>query len=33
MRIYPGLGHTVNADELDAVQRMLDRVARPVDAG
>lgn len=33
MRIYPGLGHTVNSDELDAVQRMLDRVARPVDAG
>jgi predicted esterase len=32
LRIYPGLGHNVNADELDAVQRMLDRIARPVDA-
>jgi predicted esterase len=32
LRIYPGLGHTVNADELDAVQRMLDRIGRPVDA-
>ncbi|NNF58348.1 MAG: phospholipase [Rhodothermaceae bacterium] len=24
-RIYPGLGHTVNADELDAFRAMLDR--------
>ena len=23
MRLYPGMGHTVNADELDAVRSML----------
>ncbi len=26
-RIYPGMGHTVNEDEVDAVAAMLDRVA------
>jgi predicted esterase len=26
-RIYPGLGHTVNQDEIHHVQRMIDRVA------
>lgn len=26
VRIYPGMGHLVNADELDAVQRMLTRL-------
>ena len=26
MRIYPGMGHTVNEDELEAVQGILDRV-------
>jgi predicted esterase len=25
LRIYPGLGHTINRDELDHVQRMIDR--------
>jgi predicted esterase len=27
-RIYPGLGHTINQDELDAVREMLDAVVR-----
>ncbi|MDX1664787.1 MAG: dienelactone hydrolase family protein [Candidatus Promineifilaceae bacterium] len=26
-RIYPGMGHTVNADELEAVRQMMDRLA------
>lgn len=26
-RIYPGMGHTINADELSAVQSLLDRLA------
>lgn len=26
MRIYPGMGHTVNEDELEAVQAILDRI-------
>ena len=26
-RIYPGMGHTVNQDEIDAVQRLLDAIA------
>jgi predicted esterase len=26
VEIYPGLGHTVNRDELDRVQRILDRI-------
>ncbi len=26
LRIYPGMGHTVNQDELDAVQHLLDAV-------
>ena len=26
LQIYRGMGHTVNRDELDRVQRMLDRV-------
>src|SRR4051812_21336950 len=26
-RIYPGMGHTINADELAAVQSLLDRLA------
>jgi predicted esterase len=29
MRIYPGLGHTVNRDELDRVQRIVDGMAGP----
>lgn len=28
-RIYPGMGHTVNQDEIDAVQRLLDRIEAP----
>jgi predicted esterase len=28
-RIYPGLGHTVNRDELDRVRRMMDALAPP----
>jgi predicted esterase len=28
-RIYPGLGHTVNRDELDRVRRMMDALAFP----
>lgn len=27
MRLYPGMGHTVNQDELDRVQEMLDALA------
>lgn len=27
-RIYPGLGHATNADEIDAVRALLDQVAR-----
>lgn len=32
LRIYPGLGHTINKDELDHVQHIIDRlgIARPV---
>jgi predicted esterase len=26
-RIYPGMGHTVNRDEIDAIQRMLNHLA------
>ena len=26
-RIYPGMGHTVNQDEIDAIQRLLDDLA------
>lgn len=26
-RIYPGMGHTVNQDEIDAVQRLVERVS------
>ena len=26
MRLYPGMGHTVNHDEMDAVRRMVERV-------
>lgn len=28
LQIYPGMGHTVNQDELDRVQRLLDGVTR-----
>ncbi|HEY6221089.1 MAG TPA: dienelactone hydrolase family protein [Candidatus Eisenbacteria bacterium] len=33
LRIYPGLGHTVNRDELAHVQRMIDRVSGYDPAG
>lgn len=29
MRIYPGMGHTINRDELDAVQSLLDAMLAP----
>jgi phospholipase/carboxylesterase len=29
MRLYPGMGHTVNRDEIAAVQRIIDGVLRP----
>ncbi|MGH2616221.1 MAG: alpha/beta hydrolase [Thermomicrobiales bacterium] len=31
-RLYPGMGHTVNRDELDAVRAMLDTAFAPVSA-
>ncbi len=30
-RIYPGMGHTVNEDEVEAVSRLLDRIGRGAD--
>jgi predicted esterase len=30
-RIYPGMGHTVNADEIAAVREIVDAVAGPAD--
>lgn len=33
VRIYPGMGHTVNADELDAVRTMLSNVTSLAAAG
>lgn len=32
-RIYPGMGHTINRDELDAVQGLIDRVRAAAGAG
>jgi predicted esterase len=29
MRLYPGMGHTVNQDEIDAVRAMMERVVVP----
>jgi phospholipase/carboxylesterase len=29
-RIYPRMGHTVNADEVEAVTQMLASIGRPV---
>jgi len=26
LRIYPGMGHTVNQDEIDAVQRLIENI-------
>jgi len=31
LRVYPGMGHTVNADELDAVRAMIAAIPSPGD--
>ena len=31
MRIYPGMGHTINEDELDAVREIMRRVVDPAE--
>jgi hypothetical protein len=32
-RLYPGMGHLVNADEIAVARAILDRLAGPAEAG